>query len=96
MVKSAKNSWLCIACGYTLGEVMGGEFYPAIEGKYLRTHGPNLDATCPQCGAKKVFYTSDPVVRSIYQLVNVLSDVAARSMIEQLGRYLHEQEMKKE
>lgn len=94
-MKATKSTWVCINCGVSLGEVMGGELYPSVEGKYLRTHGPNLDVTCPECGAKKVFYTSDPIVRSIYQLVGVLSDVAAKAMIEQMGRYIHEQELKK-
>lgn len=95
MSKPVKSEWVCINCGDVLGHVLGGELYPSVSGEFLHTKGPNLDVTCPKCKARKVFYTSDPVVRAIYQLVGVLSDVSAKAMIEQLGKYIHEEEFRK-
>jgi hypothetical protein len=85
-----RSDWVCISCGDRLGGVFGGEFHPAVEGKYLRTSGPNLVVTCPKCGAIKTFYTSDPVVRAVYQLVSAIADVAAKSMIEEIGKAVHQ------
>ena len=84
-----KSDWTCIQCGYRLGGVFGGEIYPGVDGKHLRTSGPNLTFTCPECGQVKTWYTSDPVVRAVYQLVNAVSSVAAAAMIEQVGRSVH-------
>ena len=85
-----KSDWLCIGCGKRLGGIFGGEFYPGVPGEYLRTAGPNLVVTCPDCGAKKTFYTSDPVVRAVYQLVEAIADVSAHAMVEQVGRAINE------
>lgn len=84
-----RNEWVCVSCGHSLGVVLGGEYHPSVEGQYIRTYGPNLSVVCPSCGATKVWYTSDPVVRAIYQLVNSLSSVAAQSMITQIGKAIH-------
>ncbi len=86
-----KSDWLCIGCGDRLGSVFGGELYPDVPVGKLRTSGPNLVVTCPHCGSVKTWYTADPVVRAVYQLVNAISEVAARSMIEQMGRAVHAQ-----
>lgn len=79
------SDWVCINCGKSLGMVMGGEFYPSVQPELLRTSGPNLSVTCPECGSVKTWYSSDPVVRAIYQLVNSMSEVAARAMVKQIG-----------
>lgn len=84
-----RSDWQCIQCGIRLGGVFGGELYPEVPAKNLRTSGPNLVVTCPDCGAVKTWYTADPVVRAVYQLVNAISDVAARSMVEQVSRAIH-------
>jgi rubredoxin len=84
-----KSDWLCIQCGHRLGGVFGGELSPAVDGKFLRTSGPNLVFTCPECGALKTWYTADVVVRAVYQLVNAISDVAAKSMVEQVSRSMN-------
>jgi len=86
-----KSDWLCINCGIRLGGVFGGEFYPDVPADKLRTSGPNLVVTCPECGQIKTWFTADPVVRAVYQLVNAISEVAARSMVEQVGRAVNEQ-----
>jgi len=85
------TEWLCIQCGRSLGNIFGGEYYPSIPGENLRTSGPNLVATCPDCKTMKTFYTADPVVRAVYQLVNAISEVAAKSMVEQVSRAINEQ-----
>jgi hypothetical protein len=84
-----KSDWLCIQCGIKLGNVYGGEFYPLVQPEKLHTSGPNLVVICPECGATKVWYTADVVVRSVYQLVNAIADVAARAMVEQVGKAVH-------
>jgi len=84
-----KSDWVCISCGKRLGGVFGGEFYPDVPPDKLRTSGPNLTVTCPACGAIKVWYTADPVVRAVYQLVDAISSVAARSMVGEIGRAVH-------
>jgi len=89
MARSNDTNWVCIPCGYSLGTVIGGEFNPSVDGKFIRTSGANLSVVCPNCGATKIFYTSDPIVRAIYQLVNALSAVAAKSMVEDIGSFLH-------
>jgi Zn-finger protein len=86
MVERPKNEWMCIGCGRSLGHVYGSEYYPTVEGKYLHTSGPNLVVTCPDCGAIKTFYTSDQIVRSLYQLINAMTDQVARAMVEQVGK----------
>jgi len=85
----ANNGWLCPKCGHVLGKMLGGELYPSSDAVDVHTAGPNLNVTCPDCGNVKVFYTSDPVVRAVYQLTGAVADVAARSMIAQVGRSLH-------
>lgn len=79
-----KTEWLCIQCGKPLGRVFGSEYYPNVPSDCLRTSGPNLTVTCPDCGSIKVWYTSDPVVRAVYQLTDAMATVAARSMMKSL------------
>ena len=86
------SDWLCIDCGLSLGKILGGEYYPAQAVKELHTKGPNLVVQCPDCGRIKTFYTSDPVVRAVYQLVDAIAGVAAKAMVEQIGKSLHGQE----
>ena len=76
-----KPGWLCINCGETLGFMQGGELKPAVPGEFLLTRGPNLVVTCPKCGSVKTFYTSDPVVRAMYQLVDALASALARRVV---------------
>lgn len=85
-----KSDWLCVNCGKRLGGVFGGEFYPDVAPINLRTSGPNLVCTCPDCGTIKTWYTADPVVRAVYQLVSAIADVSAKAMIEQIGKSVHE------
>jgi len=84
-----KLEWLCIDCSALLGRVIGGELHPAIPGEMIRTNGPNLVLTCPECGRVKVWYTADPVVRAVYQLTDAVASAAARAMIDQIGGQLH-------
>lgn len=90
--KNFKSDWYCVSCGEVLGGVYGNELIPVIEGYLIKTSGPNLALTCPRCGQVKIWYTSDAVVRAIYQLVNALSSVAAQAMIEQIGAEIHKKQ----
>lgn len=89
--KSYRSEWLCIQCGVSLGKVLGGELYPSVQGSNLRTSGPNLTVTCPDCGGVKTWYTSDAVVRAVYQLVSAVADVSAHAMVEQMGKAIRSQ-----
>ena len=84
------TEWYCVQCSFVLGNVLGGELYPSVDGKQLRTSGPNLVVTCPECGASKVFYSADPVVRAVYQLVDAIATVSARSMVKSMGQAVHQ------
>lgn len=89
------TEWYCVSCSFVLGHVIGGEFHPdTVHGENVRTSGPNLVVTCPECGATKVFYSADPVVRAVYQLVDAISTVAARSMIKSMGAAVHQMDKK--
>lgn len=76
------SEWQCVACGHCLGEVMGGELLVKVDAGYARTRGANLTLTCPKCEHEKTWYTADPVVRAIYQLVDAISTQAAKRMVE--------------
>ncbi len=81
------NEWLCINCGEKLGEVAGGELTPAeaVPQKNVRTRGPNLVVVCPHCGATKTWYTADPVVRAMYQLIDAMVNVMAKRLVSQIS-----------
>lgn len=77
-----KTEWLCISCGKVLGHVLGGELTPEVAGcSQIRTRGPNLVVTCAQCGAEKCWYTADPIVRALYQLIDAIASQAAKRMV---------------
>ena len=84
--------WYCVNCNTVLGEVLGGEFQPSknLTGELIQTRGPNLVVTCPDCGAQKVWYTADPIVRAMYQLVDAIVSTSATRMVHAVGRKLHE------
>lgn len=93
MVEMAKKvSWYCVSCSKILGEVLGSELTLAggIGGENVQTRGPNLCIKCPDCGSKKIWYTSDPIVRAMYQLVDSISSVAARRMITAVAEEMRE------
>lgn len=91
-VDNGKTEWLCVQCGNKLGEVFGGEYYPSNTVKSMMTSGPNLLVICPECGGKKTWYSSDPIVRAIYQLVDAITSQMARALIHQVGPMLHTKE----
>lgn len=82
------NNWYCINCSFVLGEVIGSEFHVSkdVSGEFIQTRGPNLKIKCPECGAIKIWYTSDPIVRAIYQLVDAIVSVAASQMVTKVAR----------
>lgn len=84
---SGGSKWFCIQCNEVLGEMVGGELRPdaSIPGDHMVTRGPNLVVTCPHCGGVKVFYTSDPIVRAMYQLVDALGTQLARRAVRELS-----------
>jgi ribosomal protein S27E len=84
------TEWLCISCSRSLGTVLGGEYHPSVAGSQLQTSGPNLKVTCPDCGQVKIFYTSDPVVRALYQLIDAVASASATAMIRQISRASNE------
>lgn len=85
-----KIEWMCVDCGFVLGRVLGGELHPEVPGDKLRTNGPNLVVTCPDCKRVKVWYTSDPVVRAVYQLTDAVASTAAKSMVKHISKEMNE------
>jgi|WetSurMetagenome_2_1015567.scaffolds.fasta_scaffold423635_3 hypothetical protein len=81
-----KPDWVCIECGEVLGHIIGGELQPIIEGKLCRTRGPHLVVTCPKCTTTKTFYTSDTIVRAVYQLIDAIASVLAQRVLSQIGQ----------
>lgn len=81
------NQWLCIDCGTPLGTIIGGELSPAsgVPSANVRTRGPNLVITCPNCGAAKTFYTADPLVRATNQFVAAMADAIASRTLFNIG-----------
>jgi hypothetical protein len=91
MIEKRDTRWFCINpdCGAVLGKVIGSELYVSEDIKDVRTRGVNLVIACSNCGTKKVWYTSDPIVKAIYQLIDAMSSAAASRMIKQVGKDLH-------
>ena len=76
------TNWYCVneSCGAVLGVVSGNELEvaPAAVTEVL-SKGPNIEVTC-KCGTKKVWYTSEPVVRAMYQLVDSMANMLVRRL----------------
>lgn len=83
-----KSEWRCVGDGCTqvLGEVVGSELEisPGINGNLIHPRGSNLIITCPSCGARKVWYTSDNLDRSMHQLVEMLAQLIAYKTIQKI------------
>jgi ribosomal protein S27E len=75
-------NWLCIQCGHPLGEVIGGELNVGVPEGHARTRGANLSVRCPECGAEKIWYTGDIILKAVYQLVDAVVAVITRRMLE--------------
>lgn len=83
-----KSDWRCVGagCPQVLGQVVGNELEisPEITGENIRPRGSNLVIVCPTCGAKKVWYTSDNLDRSVHQLVETLASLIAYKTIQKI------------
>jgi len=83
-----QTPWLCVNndCNHALGFVSGGEFTPAddVMPSDISTRGSNLILKCPECGTIKTWYTSDPLVRTMNQLIEVMADSVAKRAIHTL------------
>ena len=82
------KEWICIECETVLGSVVGGELVISdqIPGDHIRTNGPNLVIQCPACERTKTWYTSDQIVRAIYQLVDAITTAMATRIVRIVGR----------
>lgn len=65
-----EKGWFCVdrSCGAELGVLVGKEL-KVTQGNVV-TDGPNLVVECPNCGERKVWYTSDTIVRAVYMLID--------------------------
>ena len=86
MNETKKPDWVCVECGEVLGHIIGGELQPVVAGNYVRTRGPHLVVTCPKCSFIKTFYTSDTIVRAVYQLIDAIASVLAQRVLAQIGQ----------
>ena len=90
------NSWMCVNCGHILGQVSGGELRPTgVPSENLITRGPNLVVTCHKCNVEKTWYTADPIVRALYQLVDATATAMAGRMIYTAGKTVHKKDQSK-
>ncbi len=83
--KEERPAWVCIECGTVLGHIIGGELQPCVPGENCMTRGPHLLVTCPDCGKSKTFYTSDAIVRAVYQLIDAISAVMADRVLKSIA-----------
>jgi DNA-directed RNA polymerase subunit RPC12/RpoP len=83
----AKNTWVCITCGGTLGILIGQELLP-VDGAKIRTQGANLVITCPHCGSRKIWYPADPLLRVLKQLIDVIATETAKAAIKAVSNEL--------
>lgn len=84
--------WRCPDCNLVLGRVVGGELEPFSSNK-IKTRGANLEVICTGCGYTKVWYTNDSVTKAVNQLISVVSEQAAKSMIRQIGKAKREMDI---
>lgn len=84
------NRWFCVnqECGFVLGNVVGSELHVGKEVTNVSTRGVNLAIVCPECSTLKIWYTADPIVRSIYQLIDAISAESAKRLIKKVSREL--------
>lgn len=82
-----RGMWLCIECGDSLGNVVGGELHPTVPS--IRTSGVNLVVTCPNCGFVKTWYTSDSSSRAVHQLIDSMASEMAAAVVRNIGREMH-------
>ena len=83
----SKNTWVCITCGHVLGDLYGQELSPRKDAT-IRTQGSNLVLTCGECGARKIWFPADPVVRVLKQLIDVIATETARSAVRAVSKEL--------
>lgn len=86
---SKNNTWVCISCGTSLGDLVGSELFP-IDNAQVRTQGANLVITCPKCGARKVWYPADPMLRVLKQLIDVIASETARAAVKAVSHELYQ------
>lgn len=82
-----EREWYCTDrdCGTVLGHVVGREL-DVSGGVVSKTDGPNLVVTCPRCGKTKIWYSSDKVVRAIYELLDTLVTLFVTRAMSKLSR----------
>lgn len=85
----SKNTWVCITCGHSLGDLYGQELSPSKDAS-VKTQGSNLVVTCPNCGARKIWFPADPIVRVLRQLIDVIATETARSAVRAVRKELDE------
>lgn len=87
-MNTRKSDWRCVGedCTNILGEVVGNELEISsnIPGNLIKPRGSNVIITCPVCGARKVWYTSDNLDRAVHQLVEMLAQLISYKIIQKV------------
>lgn len=87
-------SWYCVnsTCDEVLGHIVVGEIHLAdtIDPGTVESRGNGMIISCPKCGTKKVWYSSSPLVRSLEQFINVLSEIIAKRSLNIIHKDLRE------
>jgi hypothetical protein len=83
------KQWRCIGeeCSEVLGILEGNELRVGASVPTI-TRMSNLVLTCPECGTQKIWYSSDPIVRAAYQIVDTLASEFARRSVQHFGKHL--------
>lgn len=83
--------WYCVnsECGEPLGNVLGAELYVSESVKEVHTKGVNVVLSCPKCGTKKVWYTSDAINRAMYQLIDAIAGQLAYRVMQDITKEQH-------
>jgi hypothetical protein len=76
--------WECIGCSNTLGLLEGTELRPSPDVSCI-TRNSNLALTCPKCGQVKIWYSSDPINRAIYNLIDAMVGQFSKRLLATLG-----------
>lgn len=88
--------WYCVdsQCDKVLGHIVGGELHVSdrVDPSSIRSRGNGLIIECPECGTKKIWYSSSPLVRSLEQFLETMAELIARRALNIIHTELRDRE----
>lgn len=81
------NAWFCVECSHELGYVNGRELSPAdtVPHANISTRGSDLVIVCPNCGKTKIWYSADPLMRALNQLIDAITTALVSRLVPMLS-----------